>query len=183
MFFYFDEKDNYRFKVNQEYLQHIPELRDIATSKKYGWNFVYYVFLFLSREPFGKKPPADRDARISEIIDKYPFDIDGRRNVTGFYLTKEFEAIEKQWAGTFPDTTYNTYLTLTQKINEINHLTAKLDMSNMEDMALFGEYLNQQEKSLKVLKSIEDRLTAEFSSTGQKMGISSLRKEIEKENR
>ena len=192
-FFYIDETDNFKLKADTTSMLFVPEFKDLVERKGYGWNFLYYTFLFVSRAPFGRLPEEIRDQRISEIVESFPYVTSSPKNVQGFYKQKLFKPVAEKLKELYPDLKYDTYLSSANSLDKFRRLRDSIEVdpkkikksddgdNEMErNFALFEAYGDQMDKLLKQMNALENDMRASLSQKSENLGMGSMKKQMQK---
>ena len=191
-FFFIDQNDDYKLKADTVAMLFIPEIKTLVEKKGYGWNFVYYTFLFVSRSPFGRLPEEVRDQRIAEIIQIEPMARSSSTAVLGFYKHRLFKPVAEAILQSYPDPKYDAYLSSTNSFDKFRRLRdeievdpKKLKKKGEEDemernFALFEAYSGQMDALLKQMRSLEADMQDSLSKKTETMGMGAMKKQLER---
>lgn len=170
---------NFEFKltINETEILLVEEFRDIVRTKKYGWNFLYYLFLFCSRVPFGHLPENMKDERISQIVKKWPHRKNSPTNVDKFYQDRLFSVAAKVYPTIFPDPEWDFYLMLCKQQSELTSKLSGLDMTDMNSSVTMPILVNNLTAVRKMKKEAEVELQQHIKQGGNKniMGAGAIK--------
>lgn len=187
-FFFIDEQDDYKLKVDKGSLLFIPEFRSLIEHKSYGWNFMYYAFLFVSRAPLGRKPEEVRDQLVTDIVTSFPVNTTTPKNVKGFYKDKKFfPSVKAKIKELFPDTLYESYISSMNLYAKISDLRDGMELdpkkikdggSAEENFAYVEAYTKQMDVLLKQIRGLEKDMEMSLSNKNVTMGMGAILKNI-----
>ncbi len=188
-FFFIDEQDDYKLKVDKSSILFVPEFRALVEHKNYGWNFMYYAFLFISRSPFGRKPEEIRDQLVFDIVNSFPLHTTSPKNVKGFYKDKKFfPSVKTKLKELFPDTLYDSYLSSMNLYAKIGYLRDELELdpkkikdgeSAEENFAYVEAYTKQMDILLKQIRGLEKDVEMSLSNKNVTMGMGAILRSME----
>lgn len=185
MYYFINEAGE--IKIDKVSVLLVPEFSEFVSSKKWGWNFFQYTLLFSRRSPFGMLSEEVRDQKVSAVVTLNPLDKDDFRTTRNFYKDPAFKKISSQLLYLFPDSIYDNYLVVVEKIDALISMMRKVDISeNIDDQEELGYRLSQIEGYQKLITSLMKSradLESEMSKRsvlsgggGQDLRIGSLKK-------
>jgi len=128
MYYYVNDEGDIKFDKTSVLL--VPEFAEFVSSKKWGWNFFQYIILFNRRSPFGMLSEEIRDQKVSAIITLSPLDKEDFRTTRNFYKDPVFKKISSQLLSLFPDSVYDNYIAIVNKIDALIAKMKEVDISS-----------------------------------------------------
>lgn len=182
MYFWIDENENYKLYAETTNLLHIPEICSIVNDSKYGWNFVYYLYLFCARQPFGYMQEEDRDRKIAEIIEDFPYDHDNnvKRKTHGFFTHAKFKKAAPILKELMSDPDYDIWLEYQNDIKKILKKKSVLDLDEEKSLVKLGIYTDLLSNLSKLSAEAKKKMDENFKNNkiSKNMGLGEIIKKI-----